>query len=88
MKYSQIFVTEKTRYRNRSEYEFVAEFANPEDAGKFMREMRDRKEYSGKDIIIVESDSAVINNENGEVKCVCAVTGEYLPLDEFWPDRK
>lgn len=83
MKYIQIFVTDMGKFKDRSRYEFVAEFVNEHIAGSYMKYMRDKARYSEKDIIIIESNSAVPDGKCGEVKCVCAVTGEYLPLAEY-----
>lgn len=88
-KHIRIYVSPMAQFRDRSKYEYIAEFESEKLAGYYMRYMRNKGRYRDKDIIlqevtIKESEAGEVTIK-GDILCICAVTGEYLRPEE-WMD--
>ena len=88
-KHIRIYVSPMAQFRDRSTYEYIAEFESEKLAGYYLRYMRNKGRYPDKDIILqevtVKETEAGEVTIKGELLCICAVTGEYLYPEE-WMD--
>lgn len=76
----RIFICPMAESNETSKYEFVAEFKELKRAAKYAGQMREKKRYKNKDIVIKEIEAPKHDAENGTIERVIATTGEYLIL--------
>lgn len=86
-KHIRIYISPMGQFRDPRTYKFVAEFESEKLVGYYMRYMRNKDKYRDKDIILqevtIKETPAGELTVKGDVVCVCAVTGEYLCLEEI-----
>lgn len=78
----RIYLADTGKFRNSSDYEFIAEFADVDIANNYILYLRKKRRYAQKDIIVKEY-SCEENAAEGKVTAVIAVTGECLPVEEY-----
>ncbi len=79
----RIFISESGGFRDSSKYKYIAEFANPKAASNYVQYMYCKKDYKGKDIIIMAVDVNGVDPKDGRVDGVITSIGESLNVDEF-----
>ena len=78
----QIFVADMGKFKDSSNYEFVAEFADQKLAQYYVHYLRKKKRFAKKDIIIKEVTDTNIDKP-GRIAGVITVLGEALPIEEY-----
>lgn len=81
--YRRIFITAVGGFRDSTKYEFVAEFADQEATTSYIRYMRGKQKFAGKDIIVKVIDGDGVNPNEGWVDGVITSLGEELRVEEF-----